>query len=315
MASEYLNQPNLNIKTYRSEDTFYEALSKIMGLRKIYIRHRFIFVEGKDMVSILRGLGAEEADFERLKAISDQAGPDPTLDYRTVSFGRYCLDFKTRGIRRLEQQPYTLTVEEDYKRHDSGIPRTFTETPTAMQSNTVVQALIVFKAVLFHDVSITPRDRLDYSSPLWVCMVFNARTFTDKSKDIFCEPALEGVHSDGSDHTMTVFLNSENMRSDSAVNFLHDNREMTGVPVSEVKPVLIKKLVQHRDFLDTLVFADNDHKHSVTSLYPACPSSIARRDMLVVFTRRPKTEGHVSGYGDSMASYSTCPMQIPLWLP
>ncbi|KAF7588280.1 hypothetical protein BBP40_005934 [Aspergillus hancockii] len=306
---------NLNVLERLYDSRFYEAMATIMTLRQAYIRDRFIFVKGEDMVPILKGLGARDTDFELLKLISDQTGPDPTLDYRTVSFGRYCIDFGTKGIRRLEKQPYTLTVQEDYKRHDSGIPRTFTETPVDTQGNTVVQALMIFKALVFQNVSITPRDRLDYSSQSWVCMMFNARTFTDNAKGIFGEPALEGVHSDGSDHTMTVYLESYNMRPDSAVTFLHDNKETTGVSLSDVDPALIKARVQHRSFLDTLVFIDHDHKHSVTSVYPLCPSSIAHRDMLVVFTRRPKMEGHVSGYGDSMALHTGNPMQIPLWFP
>lgn len=309
------NPHDLNVLDHRYDAKFYRSIATIMALRQAYIRDRFIFVKGEDMVPILKGLGARDADFGLLHSVSDQAGPDPTLDYRTVSFGRYCIDSDTRSIRRLENQPYTLTVEEDYVRHDSGIPRIFAETPAEMQRNTVIQALMVFKALVFQNVPITPRDRLDYSSHAWICMMFNARTFTDHSKGIVGEPALEGVHSDGSDHTMTVFLDSTNMTPGSAVTFLHDNKEATGVPVSQVDPALIKARVQHRDFLDTLVFIDHDHKHSVTSVEPRCASSIARRDMLVVFTRRPKMAGHVSGYGDSMARHPQSPMQIPLWQP
>ncbi|KAB8222542.1 2OG-Fe dioxygenase-domain-containing protein [Aspergillus novoparasiticus] len=286
---------NLDVFEHRYDANFYVTMATIMALRQKYLQDRFIFVEGEDMVPILKGLGARDADFELLKSITDQTGADPTLDY--------------------QQQPYTLTVQEDYKRHDSAIQRTFPETSDNMQENTVVQALMMFKTLVFQNVPITPRDRLDYSSQSWVCMMFNGRVFTDVSKGIFGEPALEGVHSDGSDHTMSVLLNCENMTPDSAVTFLHDNRETTGVPVSEVEPALIKARVQHRHFLDTLIFVDHDYKHSVTSLHPLCPSSIARRDVLVAFTRRPKVEGHISGYSDSMAHHTESPMQIPLWLP
>ncbi|GAB1193811.1 hypothetical protein APSETT444_003041 [Aspergillus pseudonomiae] len=306
---------NLNVHEHRYDANFYDTMATIMSLRQTYIKDRFIFVKGEDMIPILKGLGARDADFERLKSITDQTSPDPTLDYRAASFGRYCIDFEARDIRRLEPQPYTLTVQEDWKRHDSAVRRTFAETPTDMQENTVVQALMIFKALVFQNVSITPRDRLDYSSQSWVCMMFNGRIVTDISKGIFGEPALEGVHSDGSDHTMSVLLRCDNMRPDSAVTFLHDNEETTGVPVSKVEPALIKARVQHRHFLDTLLFVDHDYKHSVTSLHPLCPSSIALRDVLVAFTRRPKMEGHISGYSDSMALHTESPMQIPLWLP
>ncbi|KAE8380149.1 2OG-Fe dioxygenase-domain-containing protein [Aspergillus bertholletiae] len=310
-----LKPRNLNVLKHRYDASFYEAIATIMALRQTYIQDRFIFVKGEDMIPIIKGLGARDIDFELLKSISDQTGADPTLNYRAASFGRYCIDSEKRNIRRPEQQPYTLTIQEDYKRHDSGMPRDFMETPADMQENAVVQALMVFKALVFQDVSITPRDRLDYSSRSWVCMKFNGRVLTDSAGGIFGEPGLEGVHSDGSDHTMSVLWGCDNMRPESAVTFLHDNRETTGASVSEVEPTLIKARVQHRHFLDTLVFVDHDYKHSVMSLRQLCPSLIARRDVLVAFTRRPKMESHISGYCDSIVLHLKSPMQIPLQLP
>lgn len=110
------------------------------------------------MIPILKGLGATDEDFDYIKSISDLTGPNPTLDYRTVTHGRYSIDFTSRSIQRLEQQPYMLTVQEDYRRHDSEIPRTFDETPPEIQGNTVVQAALLFKALVFQDAPITPRD-------------------------------------------------------------------------------------------------------------------------------------------------------------
>ncbi|TVY26574.1 hypothetical protein LHYA1_G004510 [Lachnellula hyalina] len=305
----------LNVLDRRYDARFYETISRIMSLREIYLRDRFIFVRGEDMIPILKGLGARQEDFKYIQLISDLTGPDPTLDFRTVTYGRYCIDFETRSIRRLEEQAYTLTVQEDYKRHDSGIPRMFDEAPTDMQGNTVVQALMIFKALIFQGVRVKPRDRLDYSSTSWICNMFDASTHTDKKSGIRGEPALEGVHSDGSDHTMTVFLGSSNMRPDSAVTYIHDNRETTGIQMCETNPTLIKGRVQHRHFLDSLLFADHDFKHSVTSLYQLDLSQPARRDMLILFTRRPKMDGHVQGYGDSMDLHSTASLHLPLWLP
>ncbi|TPX16308.1 uncharacterized protein E0L32_003957 [Thyridium curvatum] len=305
----------LNVLEHRYDARFYESIAAIMALRKIYLQHRFIFVRGEDMSAILEGLGAKKADFTSVQEISDLTGPDPTLDYRSVTYGRYCIDPETRSIRRLETQPYTLTVQEDYKRHDSGVPRMFDETPTDMQGNTVVQALMLFKALIFHGVPVSPRDRLDYASPAWICTMFNARTHTSKKNGIFGEPALEGVHSDGSDHTMTVFLGSTNMRPDSAVTFMHDNEEVTGIKTEETNPTLIRGRVHHQHFLDTLMFVDHDFKHSVTSVHQLDPSHPATRDMLVVFTRRPKMEGHVSGYQDTMELHSTQPLHLPMWMP
>lgn len=267
------------------------------------------------MVPILKGLGARNDDFENVQQISDLTGPDPTLDYRSVTYGRYCIDPETRSIRRLVTEPYTLTVQEDYKRHDSGIPRMFDEAPADMQGNTVVQALMIFKALVFQGVVVTPRDKLDYHSSVWITTMFNARTKTSQKNGIFGEPALEGVHSDGSDHTMTVFLGSNNMRPDSAVTYMHDYTERTGIQTWETCPTLIMGRVHHQHFLDTLMFVDHEFKHSVTSVHQLDPNVPATRDMLVVFTRRPKMEGHVSGYADTMDLHCTDPLHLPMWLP
>lgn len=305
----------LNIHDQRYNAHFYSAIASIMALRQTYLKNRFIFVRGEDMIPILKGLGATNEDFDYVQLVSDLTGPDPTLDYRTVTHGRYSIDFASRSIQRLEQQPYTLTVQEDYRRHDSGVPRIFDETPAEMQGNTVVQALLLFKALIFQDIPVTPRDHLDYSAPNWITTLFNARTHTDARAGLQGEPALEGVHSDGSDHTMTVFLGSDNMRPDSAVTFMHDNQETTGVALSQTNPTLIRARVQHRGFLDTLVFVDHDFKHSVTSVYAVDEERVAVRDMLVVFTRKPKVEGHVSGYADTMRVHQREPLEVPMWLP
>lgn len=305
----------LNVLEQRYNADFYKSIAAIMELRRSYLENRYIFVRGDDMVPILKGLGARDVDFQSVREISDLTGPDPTLDYRTVTYGRYCIDAETRSVRRLETQPYTLTVQEDYKRHDSGVQRTFDEAPDEMQGNTVVQALMLFKAMVIQRVPVSPRDGLDYSSASWITILFNARTHTARHRGIHGEPALEGVHSDGSDHSMTVFLGSDNMQPDSAVTFLHDNQERTGVQTCETDPTLIHGRVQHRNPLDTLLFVDHDFKHSVTSLHQQDARREATRDMLVVFTRRPKVEGHVSGYADTFELHPTAPLHLPLWLP
>lgn len=129
--------------------------------------------------------------------------------------------------------------------------------------------------------------------------MFNARTHTSEQAGIFGEPALEGVHSDGSDHSMTVFLGSSNMSSDSAVTFMHDNSETTGIPSWETNPMLIRGRIHHQHFLDTLIFKDHSFKHSVTSVHQLDATKPTTRDMLVVFTRRPKLHDHISGYADT----------------
>lgn len=305
----------LNVLERRHTGQFYQAIASIMTLREAYLRDRFIFVRGEDMVPILKGLGAQDDDFEHFKNLGEHTSPDPTVNYRDITSGRFCVDPETRSIQRLEDQEYTLTLEEDYKRHDSGIPRMFDVTPPDMQGNTVIHALMLFKTMIYQGVPITPRDRLNYFTTKWICTIFNIRVTTAPEKGIYGEPALEGVHSDGSDHTMTVFLNCKNMRPDSGITYMHDNKETTGVQLHETDPSLIKGRVHHQHPLDTLMFCDHDTKHCVTSVHQLDKSQPTTRDMLIVFTRRPKLDGHVSGYMDNMNLHRTSPFHLPMWLP
>lgn len=265
------------------------------------------------MVPILQGLGATEEDFATIQTVSEDLPPDPTLPFRESKNGRFCFDSDKRHIRRLEFQPFALSVTEDFKRHDSDQIRYFAEIGNDLQLNTVFQALLLFKNMILHQVPISPRPHLDYSDSRWICTVFNLRTVT--TPDILGEPALEGVHTDGVDHTMTTFLGSANMGSGSCVTALHSMGEETGIAHSETRPEHCLARVQHRRPLDTLIIADNERKHSLSPLVPRDPGKRATRDMLIFFTRKPATRGHVSEHIDSKDSHEELGMEIPLRLP
>ncbi len=286
------------------------AVADIMDIRSEYISTRWTFVDGARMVSLLGSLGATDEDFERLKAVSDSLASDPTLPFRRTRNGRICLDPQARRAYRLEAQPFILSKEEDFVRHDSETLRRFDEVQDDLQLNTALQAMLAFKLMVIHGVDIARRPRLDYGRADWICTLFSIRTVT--SPELLGEPALEGVHSDGVDHTMTTFLSSRNMTGNSAETFLHDMREVNGNRWNETDPGLVKGRAQHRDFLDTLLIVDHEYKHSVSPVYPIDSSAAADRDMLIFFTRKPAEEGHVSFPYDSVVPHRTMPMSFDM---
>lgn len=292
---------------------YQNAISKIMELRESYLRHRYVYVERDSMIPIMKGLGATEDDFISIQAVSDNLPPDPTLPFRESKNGRFCFDFEGKNIHRLEFQPFALSVTEDFKRHDSDQVRHFAEIENDLQLNSAFRALLLFKNMILHQVPITPRPHLDYSDNRWICTVFNLRTVT--TPDILGEPALEGVHTDGVDHTMTTFLGSANMGPNSCVTALHSIEEETGIAHSQTRPEHCLARVQHRNFLDTLIIADNERKHSLSPLMPEDVSKRATRDMLIFFTRKPATKGHVSEHIDSKIPHRHLAMELPLYLP
>ncbi|KAK3685287.1 2OG-Fe dioxygenase-domain-containing protein [Podospora appendiculata] len=308
-------RPQLDIRKQAEKPEYYEAISMIMKYRNTYLRDRSVFVEGEDMVKLLGALGATAEDFEAIQQVSDHLDTDPTLPFRRSRNGRFCFDFGTRSVRRLEFQPFALSLEEDFKRHDSGQVRVFDEVQDELQLNTAFQALLVFKAMVCHGIATRPRPKLDYGSNKWVCTLFNLRTVT--RPDMLGEPALEGVHTDGVDHTMTTYLGSSNMAPNSAVTLMHDMRETTGIRFNQIKPELIVARAHHRHFLDTLLIVDHERKHSISPVYAVDTSREATRDMLIFFTRRPVTRNlnHVSEGIDSLAAHRKMPMEIPLFVP
>ncbi|KAI9152060.1 hypothetical protein HJFPF1_09283 [Paramyrothecium foliicola] len=311
VAQQKQQQLSILAQAYKPE--FYDAVAEIMRLRKKYIEDRSIFVESRDMIPLLLGLGARPEDIPRMAEVSDNLYHDPTLPFRRTRNGRFCIDYDTNSLRRLEFQPFTLTVEEDFKRYDSGQVRRFDEIQDNLQLNSVLQALFAFKAIMMHGVTIARRPKLEYGINKWVCTLFNLRTVT--TPDILGEPALEGVHSDGVDHTMTTYLGSNNMGPNSAATFMHDMGETTGIQLDEISPKHLLSRVQHKNLLDTLMIVDHERKHSLSPVYPIDKTKEASRDMLVFFTRKPVEKTHVSGSIDSLDAHKELPMEVPLFAP
>lgn len=292
---------------------YYAAVAKIMEIRQKYIENRSIFVEGETMIPLLQALGAKDEDFESIKHVSDHLGVDPTLPFRESKNSRFLFKMDDNRVCRLESQLFALSTEEGFKRYDSGQTRRFDEVGNDLQLNTVFQALLVFKAMVFHGVETARRPNLDYARNNWICTLFNLRTITTPS--ILGEPALEGVHSDGVDHTMTTYLGSRNMAPNSAVTFIHDMAETTGTPLDHTTTKLVRARSQHRHFLDTLVIVDHERKHSISPVFAIDKTKRATRDMLIFFTRKPTVKGHISEGIDSLNAHQVLPMEVPLWVP
>ncbi|WAP57782.1 2OG-Fe dioxygenase family protein [Streptomyces sp. S465] len=262
------------------------------------------------MKELLTFLGASPEDVDKLRTASESLKDDPTLPFRKTQNGRFCLDSGSRRVSRLEFQPFVLSSEEDFVRHDSGELRRFHEIQNDLALNPALHALFALKFLLIHGMDTVHRPLLAYDSAQWICTLFNIRTTTDVS--LLGEPALEGVHSDGVDHTMTTFLGCSNMTDDSATTFIHDMREKNAVRWNETSPELVVGTARHGDFLDTLLLVDHERKHSVSPVYTIDPDQPADRDMLIFFTRRPALKGHVSYPYDSMTAHRSLPMSADL---
>lgn len=287
-----------------------DLLPSIDRIRGAYARDRMAFIPGEEMENMLSLLGATDDDFEKLRRVSANLPPDPTLPFRQSRNGRFVIDFEGRTIQRTEFQPFTLAKDEDFVRHDSGQLREFRGIQDDLQLNRAFQGLLRLKAMLIENMAIVGRSRLNWRSRKWISTVFNLRTIT--TPELLGEPALEGVHSDGVEHTMTTLIGHENMSADSAVTFIHDMAEANGTPNAKANPAYVRAKMQHRRFLDTLLIVDHERKHSLSPVFAVDTTRRATRDMLIFFTRRPTMEGHSTFPYDSMQPHREMPMSVPI---
>jgi hypothetical protein len=287
-------------------------LDELWTLKERFVTTRAIWIPGANMAEICKAFGATEDDFESIQEVSDTLKTDPTLPFRRSKNGRFIYGFDREQVRRLAFQPFLLSVEEDFVRHDSGMAREFEEVGEDLQQNSVLQALLLFQAFMLHGVEHKHRPKLDYDTNEWICTLFNLRTVTQS--DILGEPALEGVHSDGVDLTMTTLLGHTNMTDNSAVTFLHTLDEVNGTRWNATNPKYLLGQVQHKDFLDTLLLFDHERKHSLSPVWAVDESKPALRDMLIFFTRKPVIKGHPTYPYDSLNDHEGMLMKVNMKL-
>jgi len=262
------------------------------------------------MLPILLGLGASQEDIMTLPSTSNNLESDPTIPFRKTANSRFCFDWDTKSVRRIENQLFMLSKDEDFERFDSDKTRNFDEIKADIGLNSAFLAVLVFKAIMVNGIDVARRANLDYDVNTWVCIAVSVRTHT--TPDVLGEPALEGVHSDGADHTLVTFLGAKNMAPNSATTFLHSMDEVTGTPLRESSPLKIIGCNRHGAFLDTMMIVDHERKHSLSAVYAEDKTALATRDVLIFFTRRPYLKTHPAASLDSLTPHNTLGVEIPL---
>jgi hypothetical protein len=309
-ASARMESVRRQLRARANSPAFYEAVAQIMKIREQYIQDRSVFVRGQDILPILLGLGASHEDIMTLPSTSDNLESDPTLPFRTSANSRFCFDWETKCVRRVEHQRFMLSEDENFKRFDSGKIRKFDEIKADVGLNSAFLALLILKAMMINGIDVARRADLNYDVNQWVCTAFSVRTHT--MPDLLGEPALEGVHSDGVDHTLVTFLGAKNMASNSAATFLHSMDEVTGIPLRESSPLKIVGHNRHGAYLDTMMIVDHERKHSLSAVYAEDETARATRDVLIFFTRRPYLKAHPAASLDSLKPHPTLGVELPL---
>ncbi len=305
-----LNNLNTGVLVAEKYIATHPTVAILQLIKTRYIKDRYVFVEGNTMREILRFFGATNEDLLKLEYSGNHLSSDPTLPFRKSRNGRFFIDFTDKTVKRLEFQPFVLSKEEDFVRDDSGSLRYFRGIQDEIQQNTAFQGLMKFKAYVIEGVDVTHRKNLHLDYNKWVSTVFQLRTITTPS--LMGEPAKEGVHSDGVEHTMTTYTYSENMTPNSAVSQLHSQEQKTGIAWDEVDEMFVVDEFQHKHFLDTLLIVDSELKHTVSPVKPLDDEKNALRDMIIFFTRRPKVKEHSTFAYDSLSLHPEIPLEFSI---
>ncbi|OAV01457.1 MULTISPECIES: 2OG-Fe dioxygenase family protein [Moraxella] len=285
-------------------------LKNICKLKKLYQQDGYLFISSEQMIELLQDMGISIEEINHLKEMSDNLPSDPTLEFRESRNGRFFHNNLSKVIYRTEFQPFVLSVDEDFIRHDSGKIRYFVGLEEQLTRNLAFQGMLKVKNHIISNIDILARKNLDYSSVNWVTTVFHLRTITQEG--LLGEPALEGVHSDGVDHTMTIMLGHYNMTENSAITNIHSNLEKSGICFEETKNENLVNSMRHKKFLDSLLIKDNEFKHSLSPVFQINPTERATRDMLIFFTRKPCLEKHISFPYDSTNPHPDYPVDFKL---
>jgi len=281
------------------------TMPQLLIFRNAFIKKRYIFLPGVEMIRILSGLGAYKKDIDVLQ----HACP-----FRRAQMSRFLFDQSTQPptLRRGKHQPWVLSTAEDFVRHHSGQVRHFDEGTKELQDNTAFQALLAFKFFMMQETgnNFARWPSLDYDANTSICTAVPIRTTS--TPDLVGEPALEGVHSDGVDFTMTTFNNASNMTENSAETLLHDKKQKNASAHCDTDPQFRVAKYQHHNFLDTVLFLDHELKHSLSPVESADASKDSTRDMIVFVARKPCLEGDIRWEFDSMKDHEEQPLRVGL---
>jgi hypothetical protein len=292
---------------YNVSNTCCKIINK---LKEEYTQNRYVFIKGGVIISLLRELGASKNDIIELQNLANLLENDPTLDFRKSKNARYQFDFINQKINRLIDQPFILTKEEDFNRHDSGILRVFDPINQQIQDNQAFKKLLIIKYLLIKDIDVLPRKNLVSDSSKMITTLFYLRTVT--TNDLLGEPAKEGVHSDGVEHTMTTFLNAKNMNRNSGITKLHLPNEKNGISWNSIQEDLVVAEFKHVDVLDTLLIVDSELKHSVSPVFQETLGFDSNRDMIIMFSRRRKSQSNPYYIYDNVDLNKKYPMNISI---
>jgi len=259
--------------------------STVTYLSRNLQRQGYISVDAPSMEESLQDLGATPEDFSSFLDTWNRLPPDPVYGFRQTTQTRVLIE--EGKIERQPRAAFLIPYGENKQLKD--MRREFAEAEPAFLQSKTLHAVwrLMRQLVLANGKKGTP-----YISG---CHQFRIIKRPDNLEElgpfgtVNNSPTPEGVHQDGADLVLVMFVNSSNMAPRSAESRLYDLSQDSGVLDQEqsLKARQETCLFEHNLTVpfESLIIRDRKVKHDNRPLESKDSSADAYRDVLVMWAR------------------------------
>jgi hypothetical protein len=250
----------------------------------------FATVDGYVMTDLLKEHGATEDDLQAFpKLWSQTMGDDPSYKFRKSTQTRWQFDKEFSTATRLDKAPFKLEYGNNAVLKDQ--VREFAEGSEDFVTSSVHHAIVkVMGDLLYRTCNDVEKDELGFISGFHQFRI----TFdpepdeTPEGTTANC-PTPEGIHQDGAQLVLIMFINSDNMAPRSGESRIYRKEQEGGVLTRIAsREAREKTRLAERNLVtpfETLILCDRDVKHDNRPIVAADKTRTAFRDVVVFWTR------------------------------
>lgn len=268
-----------------------EQSARLHMCNRIIKKQAFTTMDGPITQELLKDFGATEEHLRDYPNHWDHLGDDEVYGFRKTTQTRVLYDEEKR-VQRLQRAPFRIPNGENEVLKDQ--ERNFPEAGPDFVNSTVTRAIWrMMRQILkasgqkgvayicgFHQFRIIKKAKVAGSA----CP-------EGAQED---SPTPEGVHQDGAEFVLIVFIGSNNLAPRSGESRLYDLRQPSGVLTRELSRRAQKetRLLEHCMTMpfDAIILDDRNVKHDNKPILPVDDSQDCYRDVLVMWARQPNDE-------------------------
>ena len=238
------------------------------------------------MKELLVGFGAQANDLEKFPKHWSHLGDDPVYPFRKTSQMRVLFEKK---IQRQPHAPFKLSYGDNAEL--GNMERWFPEASCDFATDTVTLSIVRLMRSLLKQFQDDSRPKISGLHQFRVISgVEGGPDHTQKDS-----PTPEGVHQDGAELVIVIFIGSENLDCRAGESRVYNMKQPAGIlkgVESEIQAACETRLCEHtmRIPFEAIILNDRRVKHDNLPLKALDGSKEARRDVLVMWAREPNAD-------------------------